>query len=538
MTMRTADRSVEREVARYAGVRGRDWPFAAGCFGVALALFLALYHETLIGLLGIYYVSDTFGHGFLIPLVTAALVWYRRKRLAAVTPRPAAIGLLGLAGLAGVWFVARLADVQLVEHAAFVATIPCLVLAILGWRVVWTLLFPLFYLVFMIPVGEFLIPPLQDITADFVVWWLRLIGIPIFRDGIFLYIPSGAFEVAEACAGLRFLIAMIVLGVLFANITFYTWSRRLLFMLLAVAIPIVANGFRALMIVLVAYWSDHTIAVGVDHIIFGWVFLTFVTVLILAVGMAMRERTPPPERPEDELPPGPPARPASRTALVAATVAGVVVLAAAPAFAFWRATHPPELSVELSLPAEAAGWTRQDVSADAWKPVFVGPDVERLVRYARGDVWVDVYVAYYAYQRRDAEAVNYANTLHRLAEQPEGVVSQLDSVPDPWSRVTDHRFAMAVGGEERTVTGVHLRSLDRERRLVLPLYWVAGQITQSGVEAKLLQLEAVLTGGSEAAAGLVLAAPFAEDPDDAAAILRDFAPALADVRAGLAAAAP
>ena len=92
---------------------------------------------------------------------------------------------------------------------------------------------------------------------------------------------------AEACAGLRFLIAMIVLGVLFANITFYTWSRRLLFMLLAVAIPIVANGFRALMIVLIAYWSDHTIAVGVDHIVFGWVFLTFVTVLILATGMAM-----------------------------------------------------------------------------------------------------------------------------------------------------------------------------------------------------------------------------------------------------------
>jgi EpsI family protein len=169
--------------------------------------------------------------------------------------------------------------------------------------------------------------------------------------------------------------------------------------------------------------------------------------------------------------------------------------------------------------------------------VFVGPDAERLVRYVNGDQWVDVYVAYYAYQRRDAEAVNYLNTLHRVPEQPEDAVTQLDGIPDPWSRVTDYSFEMAIGGE-RPVTGVHLKALNNDRRLVLPLYWVGSEITQSRIQAKLLQLEAVLTGRSEAAAGIVLAAPFAEDPQDAARILQSFAPALADIRAALADAAP
>lgn len=539
MTTNTIE-DVNRQVKRYARVPGREWPLAAGCFAVALACLLGLYHQTVWGLIGIYYASDTFGHGFIIPLVSGVLIWSRRKRLAAVTPRPAIIGMIGLAGLAALWFVARLADIQLVEHAAFVAAIPTLVLAILGWHVVWTLLFPLFFLVFMIPAGEFLIPPLQDITADFVVWWLRLIGIPIFRDGIFLYIPTGAFEVAEACAGLRFLIAMIVLGVLFANIAFGTWTRRILFMLLALAIPIIANGFRALLIVLIAYWSDHTIAVGVDHIIFGWVFLTFVTILILAVGMAMREREPLAKSTEDEAPPpGPSRRPASRTVLIAATIASIVLLASGPSFAFWRATHPPHDSVpDLSLPAESSGWTRAEHVPDVWRPVFVGPDAERLVRYVRGDQWVDVYVAYYAYQRRDAEAVNYLNTLYRVPEQPEDAETQLDGIPDPWSRVTDHGFPMAIGGGERPVVGVHLKALNNDRRLVLPLYWVGREITQSRIQAKLLQLEAVLAGQSEAAAGIVLAAPFAEDPHDAARILQSFAPALADIRAALADAAP
>ena len=534
MTTVTADHDTGRRPADNAEgpTPAPGWPIAGTCFGIVFALFLALYHETLLGLIGIYSVSETFGHGFLIPLVSAVLIWYRRNRLLAATPKPALLGFIGLIGLTTLWFVARLADVQLVEHAAFVAAIPCLVLAVLGWGVVRAILFPLFYLIFMIPFGEFMIPPLQNVTADFVVWWLRLIGIPIFRDGIFLHIPSGSFEVAEACAGLRFLIAMIVLGVLFANVTFYTTARRLMFLALAVIIPIIANGFRALMIVLIAYWSDHTIAVGVDHIVFGWVFLTFVTILILLTGMAMRERAPP-ARSDDDRPPGPPP-PASRPALAAATVASLLILTSAPAFAYWRATHPPDASaLRLALPAEAMGWTLQDDPPDLWRPVFVGADDETLVRFVRGDRWVEVYVGYYAYQRRNAEVVNYLNTLHRLAEQPEGATSQLDGVPDPWSRVADYRFDLPIDGGPGQVTGVHLRALNNDRRLVLPLYWVGGALTQSGIEAKLLQLQAVFSGESEAAAGVVLATPFTEDPQDAAETLRAFAEVMPSIRTAL-----
>jgi len=529
------DQAASGPLPRDHAVRGREWPLAAGCYAVALAAALVAFHETVVGLVGIWARSDTFGHGFLIPLISAFLVWRRRHRLAAITPRPSAVGLVAVAGLSAVWFVARLGGVAVVEQFAFVGIVQALVLAIMGWRVVWALLFPLFFLIFMVPFGEFLIPPLQEVTADFVVWWLQLIGIPIFRDGIFLYIPSGAFEVAEACAGLRFLIAMVVLGLLFANVTYTQWWRRAVFLLLAVSIPIVANGFRALMIVLIAHWSDHTLAVGVDHIVFGWVFLTFVMVLVLGAGMLLRERG---GDDEDTGPAPPPRRPASRTALAASTVAAVALLLTGPVYAMWRQAHPPgPAAIDLALPEHADGWTLRGPASGAWRPVFHGADREDLVAYDDGETTVDVYIGYYRFQRQNAEVVNMTNTLFQPPPPEHLALDELVRPAPPWARVTDHSMQMVVDGRPLALRATQILSDRGERRLVLPLYWVNGEITQSRLEAKLLQVTAVLTGGSEAAAAIVLAAPFTEDPAEAAATLRAFAAALPAVRDALSAAA-
>lgn len=506
------------------GSERNAWTIALACWLGALLMVTALFYETALSMVQIWINSATFGHGFLIPIISAALIWRDRDTLAALQPKPALIALIPLAALSIGWFVARLVDISLVEQLAYVGILQCVTLAILGWRVVRAMLFPLGFLIFMVPFGEFLVPPLQVYTTDFIVWWLRLLDIPVFREGIFLHLPGGSFEVAEACAGLRFLIATIVLGVLFAYMFFQDWRRRLLFVGLSLLVPIIANGFRALMIVLIAYWTDHEVAVGVDHLVFGWVFLTMVLVLLLGFGLLLRPRLaqdsqgPSEASGGDDVPPPPRnGRTApSRLLVIGVTLAAILVPATGPAFAAWRSQDAPDTSgLALNLPAGFADWRRVADPADDWRPTFSAAHATAMARYREeGEETepVDIFVAWYAHQRQDAELVNSQNRLVPVAPDDPGADSA-------WSQVRTVR----IGGAEAAGPALQASEIRRRggaRRLVVPLYWVDGELTQSGVVAKLLQLRSVLTVRSEAAAGIVLSVPLRENgPRDHRALL-------------------
>src|SRR5260370_7198381 len=100
------------------------------------------------------------------------------------------------------------------------------VLVALGPRVFWLLLAPLLFLFFLVPSGAFLVPTLQKITAQISIAGLELLHIPVFSDGFMIEIPEGTFEIAEACAGLRFLIAPFVFGFFFAVVMYLRVIRR------------------------------------------------------------------------------------------------------------------------------------------------------------------------------------------------------------------------------------------------------------------------------------------------------------------------
>jgi len=132
--------------------------------------------------------------------------------------------------------------------------------------------------------GENLIPQLQDITAWFTVAFLKLNGIPVFVDGLYIQIPTGMFEVAVACSGIRYLIASIAVGTLFAYLTYTKTHKQIIFILFSMFMPILANGIRAYGIVAIAYYSDMKYATGVDHLIYGWLFFGVVIMLMFWVG--------------------------------------------------------------------------------------------------------------------------------------------------------------------------------------------------------------------------------------------------------------
>src|SRR4029079_4205078 len=125
---------------------------------------------------------------------------------------------------------------------------------------------------------------MMDWTADFTVTALRLSGIPVFRVGTFFTIPSGQWSVVEGCSGLRYLIASITVGALFAYLSYQKPWKRILFVVLSVIVPIIANGMRAYMIVMIAHLSDMKLALGIDHLIYGWLFFGIVMLLLFWSG--------------------------------------------------------------------------------------------------------------------------------------------------------------------------------------------------------------------------------------------------------------
>jgi exosortase/archaeosortase family protein len=120
-----------------------------------------------------------------------------------------------------------------------------------------------------------LVPLLQVVTAQLSMALLGLAGIPAHMEGVFITTPGGYFEVAEACSGVKFLVAMLALGVLIAHVGFRSWPRRLAFVATALIVPVLANGVRAFATILVAAETSNAAASGFDHVVYGWFFFGF-----------------------------------------------------------------------------------------------------------------------------------------------------------------------------------------------------------------------------------------------------------------------
>jgi EpsI family protein len=218
-------------------------------------------------------------------------------------------------------------------------------------------------------------------------------------------------------------------------------------------------------------------------VIYGWVFLTFVTVILLAIGMAMRPKTAAAER----LPEPATTAPATGS-LIACALATLVLVAAAPAAtAVLQPNDEGGPAIEIAAPDAAATWMRAAEAPTEWRPVFQGASGERVVRYSNGAHTVDLYIAYYPHQAQDREVINPVNSI----------------APEPgWQRAADQTVRLDVDGQAMDATATRiLDSATRQRpRLVLRWYWVGGRMVGSPAEAKLLQLWGLVTGQPAAAA--------------------------------------
>ncbi len=490
-------------LAAAAGTR-RIWISAGLTLALCGAFLCAIFPTEIEGAVRVWLESTAYNHCFLIPAVAAYLAWDRRETLAGLEPRPDLRVVLLLVPLAALWLIAATLSILEAQQFVLVAMFEVMALAIMGWRVYRAMLTPFLYLFLLVPSGGFLVPSLQDFTARFVVVGLRIVGIPTFSDGTFIEIPAGTFVVAEACAGLRFLVASVAFGILFATLTYRSWTRRAIFIALSVLVPIIANGFRAFGLLVLAELTGNTTAVMADHILYGWLFFSLVTFVQIGIGMTFTDGN---QRaaaaPLIAAGAAKPLRP-WRLGLVA--VACLAVAASGPVYAQVRDWGVPHGQLaDLRPPAAGSGWS-EAMPSDVWKPHVIGADREFFEGFSGGGDTVLRYVALY---RTSGFHNNLVRSGNRLADD------------DQW-HVGGHGVArVAIGGTERTVAAAEIGNGMR-RLLVWSFYVVNGQILASPMQAKLAQLRDLFGSGSPVAAYVVVATEESATAEHAKSVLQRF----------------
>jgi len=328
----------------------RTWLTATGALAIGVILLVFVFRREAVSAVYVWRTSTAFNHCFLVPFVIAYLAWEKRDALSTTPATPAPLWWISIAALpvAIGWFAAERLGFMEGQQLFAIAFVQILILGVLGFLAARVFAAPILYLFFLVPFGDFLVPWLQTFTAHFITKGLDFLSIPNYGDGVVIEIPEGRFHVAEACAGLRFLIASLAFGVLYACIMYYSIWRRLIFIFVSLVVPIVANGIRALGTIVVAHVIGNSQAVEIDHIFYGWLFFSLVTILLMLLGLPFRDR------PRDAIPRSSKPRVFSIIKPTGLVVAIMTLTAAAPRlFAAYLDAGPPPAFSQLAFPALA-----------------------------------------------------------------------------------------------------------------------------------------------------------------------------------------
>jgi EpsI family protein len=305
----------------------------------------------------------------------------------------------------------------------------------------------------------------------------------------------------------RYLIASVTLGCLYAYLTYRSRKRQLLFILLSVLVPIAANGLRAYMIVMIGHLSGMALATGVDHIIYGWLFFGLVMFIMFWIGGRWREDLSAADIADAGAVRNDGAPAASSGQVAAAAVAVIACLAFWPLYASFslraNASDTPA-SLQSFKPSWNAAqpftrWTPQLNKAAATLNQVLEKDGER----------VGLSMRYYRNQTPGAGLISSTNLLVG------------DSETDPWRRTGSSARIEQIGERQLQVRETRLRGPDGAL-VVWQWYWIDGGFTANDYLGKLLQAKERLLMRGDDGAGVMVYARYDENPENARAALRSF----------------
>jgi exosortase D (VPLPA-CTERM-specific) len=229
--------------------------------------------------------DSDFSHGFFVPLFSAFVIWQERGRLSEITPKPSWSGLVLLAFALGVLVVGVLGAELFLARISVLLLIAGMVVLFRGWGFFRAIFFPWAFLLFMIPIPKIVFTqitfPLQLLASRLAADVLPLLGVPVFREGNLITLPSmpQPLDVAEACSGIRSLMSLACLAIIYGYLMERRIAVRWVLALISVPIAIAANGTRIIGTGLMVQYWDPEKAAGFFHFFEGW--LVFVVSLLL-----------------------------------------------------------------------------------------------------------------------------------------------------------------------------------------------------------------------------------------------------------------
>ncbi len=484
------------------------WPALIG-FAFTLLTLLATQYETEFSLYVLWSESFEYGHGLLVAPISAYLLWLRRDRLSQCPIEPGPVGVVLTALFTGLWLLSHILGILIGEQITFVLLLIAIIHAVLGLKMARLCAVPILFLYLAVPFWSYLIPFLQATSATSATVIVRGIGIPVFNEGLYLTIPGGRFLVAEVCSGLRYLLASLTLGTLFAVMNLGTFKYRAIIFITGICLGIVFNWIRVAMIVASGHFLGMDSILVHKHVWLGWVLFVVVSVLLVAAGNFFQNKEelsdshPLPDVPEASGQAGPPLLPAVYSLLCIGILTGSAWLAMAPAQASVRSLdfNLGHIGVEDYQLAVGKG-------ADDWSADFKNADAVDQKNFTSAATAIDIYVAYYQRQRQGAEVVNDSNALFDV---------------DVWTRTALRPKPDQVQINQDLLVDefIVLRTDTQAQRLIWRVYWISGHYTSNGLDAKLKQVLSLVQGRTSAA-GIVLSTPVAIDREQSRRELKNF----------------
>lgn len=253
-----------------------------------VAVVLTLYGPVLIRLVRQWNSDADYSHGFLVPFLSAYLIWQRRDKLAQVARRPSNLGLVVVVGSLGLLFLGSLGAELFLTRISIIGTICGLIVYFAGWRLLRALAFPLAFLLFAIPIPALvyneIVFPLQFIASRFATGVLETLGLfPIMREGNVLIMPGMRLEVVEACSGIRSLMSLLALAAGYGYLAEKSVPVRWFLFLAMIPLAIISNGTRVVITALMTNYIGPQAAQGFMHEFSGWVIFVVATALFLAL---------------------------------------------------------------------------------------------------------------------------------------------------------------------------------------------------------------------------------------------------------------
>ncbi len=453
---------------------GREHVF----FSALIFIWITVYFQALGDMVGVWLGSETYSYCFFILPICLYLIYEKRKQLARIPINFNHWLLIPLLLGQAVFLLSDLAGIGILAHLSAYGSLICIIGIVYGLKVLNFLMFPLGYLILSVPMGEELIPALQNVTADISVWLVEVVGIPVYREGLYIYIPNGTFVVAEACSGIRFLISMIAIGTLYAYLYYQSIWRRLVFVGLSLVIPIIANGIRAFGIIYVGHKTDMEHAVGADHLVYGWVFFSIVLVLLMAIGKFWREDV------HDENDNTEQHKPAQFKPSIFASVLllflAVTALTFKPLYENLVVGQYQKINQENSLLTFLKS-NANDEFIVSFNPSFNKADRLYQTKVHFNNTKLEVYLAQFDVDNKERELINWGNRIYDI---------------DKLSIINKQNINLASANGNINATLLKLVALNGVKQSLVYWYEVSGVRTSDKLAVKKAQLFNKLAGGS------------------------------------------